>query len=256
MKHHLFTAVSLMVAFVLYAIDLVGGALLLFASGAMLELWVGVRVLSRRSRPDRSSERAREKPHAAKLPRSVPADPAMPTRRKTLLWLAAALTPTCVLAQEMPARWQVPNTVPISAHLVTSGQPSASALAELRAHGFDAVIYLAPFSVPGAVIGEPNILKQQGIAFVNIPIGFGNPTDADFRAFAAALTGFAGRKVLVHCQVNMRASSMVFLYRVIIGKESPEVAYESVARIWSPEGPWKRLLVSELRKHGSSFEPY
>ena len=31
---------------------------------------------------------------------------------------------------------------------------------------------------------------------------------------------------------------------------------ESVARVWSPDGPWKRLLVSQLRKAGIEFEPY
>ena len=63
------------------------------------------------------------------------------------------------------------------------------------------------------------------------------------------------RKVLVHCQVNMRASSMTFLYRVIVGGEKPD-AYEAVAKVWSPEGPWKRLLTDQLRKAGIAFEPY
>jgi hypothetical protein len=62
--------------------------------------------------------------------------------------------------------------------------------------------------------------------------------------------------VLVHCQVNMRASTMTFLYRVIKAHEPPEQAYQSVARVWSPEGPWKRLLVSQLQKAGIAFEPY
>ena len=65
-----------------------------------------------------------------------------------------------------------------------------------------------------------------------------------------------GHKVLVHCQVNMRASSMTFLYRVIIRKDPPEQAYEAVAGVWSPAGPWKALLVSQLKKHNIAFEPY
>jgi hypothetical protein len=62
------------------------------------------------------------------------------------------------------------------------------------------------------------------------------------------LRGFSDRKVLVHCQVNMRASSMVFLYRVIVAKESPDIAYESVTPVWSPEGSWRRLLASQERQ--------
>jgi protein tyrosine phosphatase (PTP) superfamily phosphohydrolase (DUF442 family) len=149
-----------------------------------------------------------------------------------------------------------PNVVPISPDLVTSGQPTAAALSRLAAQGFGAVIYLAPPTVPDAVRGEAEIVRKQGLEFVNIPIQFDKPTDADFQSFVAAMERLRDRKVLVHCQVNMRASSLTFLYRVIVGRENPELAYESVARIWSPEGPWKRLIVSELRKAGIAFEPY
>jgi protein tyrosine phosphatase (PTP) superfamily phosphohydrolase (DUF442 family) len=151
---------------------------------------------------------------------------------------------------------QAPNVVPITPLLVTSGQPTANALARLAAQGFGAVIYLAPLTVPDAVPDEAEIVRRQGLEFVNIPIKFGNPTEADFQSFVEVMDRLQDRKVLVHCQVNMRASSMTFLYRVVVGHEKPEQAYEAVARVWSPEGPWKDLLVSQLRKAGIAFEPY
>ena len=151
---------------------------------------------------------------------------------------------------------QAPNVVPVSARIVTSGQPNAIALAGLAVQGFAAVIYLAPPTVPDAVPGEADIVRAQGLEFINIPIKFGDPTEADFQAFVAAMERLGERKVLVHCQVNMRASSMTFLYRVIIGREKPEQAYESVARVWSPKGPWKRLIAAQLKKAGIAFEPY
>jgi len=49
---------------------------------------------------------------------------------------------------------------------------------------------------------------------------------------------------------------MTFLYRVIVGGEKPDLAYESVANVWSPRGPWRRLIVSQLKKAGIDFEPY
>ena len=168
-----------------------------------------------------------------------------------LLWLAA-LGAACAAEPVL----QAPNVVPITSLLVTSGQPTADALAGLAAQGFGAVIYLAPPTVPDAVPGEADIVRRQGLAFVNIPIRFGQPTDADFRAFVEAMERLRDRKVLVHCQVNMRASSMTFLYRVIVGHEQPEPAYEAVAKVWSPEGPWKALMVSQLRQAGIAFEPY
>ncbi|MGM9488443.1 protein tyrosine phosphatase family protein [Ideonella sp. YS5] len=149
-----------------------------------------------------------------------------------------------------------PNVVLITPKLVTSGQPSAEALARLGEQGFQAVVYLAPLSLPNAVKDEPGILARQHIEFVNIPINFGKPSAEDFEQVAATLDRWQDRKVLVHCEVNMRASSMVFLYRTLRLKEKPEVAYEAVEKVWSPRGVWRELIVAQLKQGGVAFEPY
>ncbi len=97
---------------------------------------------------------------------------------------------------------------------------------------------------------------SQGVQYLNIPIPFGSPTAQDFAAVSAALTRYKGKKVLVHCQVNMRASTMVFLHRVVVDKVPPDTAYESVAAVWSPQGPWRRLISDVLQQHRIAFEPY
>ncbi len=153
------------------------------------------------------------------------------------------------------ATLDAPNVVPISGALVTSGQPTAESLASLGQLGFEAVIYLAPSTVPDAVADEPALLARQGIEFVHVPIVFKTPTEADVVAVASALKRLKGKKVLVHCQVNMRASSMVFLYRVIQGREDPSRAYSAVSQVWSPEGAWLKLIQEQLRKHHIAFEP-
>ena len=164
---------------------------------------------------------------------------------------ALALVPGTAFAQSAP-----PNLVPINDHLVTSGQPSAEWLAGLKAQGFDAVIYLAPPTVEDAVKDEPLIVGRQGLAFVNIPIPFDKPTDRDYEVFAGIMKAMGLRKVLVHCQINLRASSMVFLYQAIANHEDPDTAYKSVVRVWAPDRAWKAFLQAELAKHGIAFEPY
>lgn len=168
--------------------------------------------------------------------------------------LIALATIGWAAAWSQPSRLVAPNVVEISPRLVTSGQPSAEALAGLKAQGFDAVIYLAPPTVADAVRDEQLIVTRQGLAFINIPIRFDNPAEADFETFAAVLGGLGTRKVLVHCQINLRASSMVFLYRTIVLKDDPRAAYATLAGVWSPEGPWRRLIESQLQKHGIAFE--
>ena len=149
-----------------------------------------------------------------------------------------------------------PNLVPVSNLVVTAGQPSAQWLRTLKAQGFDAVVYLAPPTVEDAVRDEHAIVAGQGLAFVNVPIDFGKPTEQDYELFAAVMRGLAKRKVLVHCQINLRASSLTFLYRTIALREDPERAYEAVSRVWKPDDVWRRYIESQLRRHGIAFQPY
>lgn len=184
-----------------------------------------------------------------------------PVRRKLLLLPAAVLLGSvrCGFAQTQEAAdHEAVNVVRITPNLVTSGQPLAAALATLGALGFQSVINLALTTSRDAVADEGDILKRQGIEYVHQPIDMENPTERDFETFAATLTGMRerNRKVLVHCAINLRASSFVFLYRTTVLKEPAEASYESVAKVWSPRAPWKALMVAQLRKHQIAFDPY
>jgi protein tyrosine phosphatase (PTP) superfamily phosphohydrolase (DUF442 family) len=148
-----------------------------------------------------------------------------------------------------------PNRVDISQALTTSGQPTKAFLETLKSQGFEVVIYLAPPTVMDAVAEEPKIVGRQGIVFVNIPMDFSNPTAADFDAFTKVMRAFEGRKVFVHCQMNFRASSMVFLHRVVTLKEPPGPAWQAVQKAWVPDGVWKKYIVETLRANKVEFEP-
>jgi protein tyrosine phosphatase (PTP) superfamily phosphohydrolase (DUF442 family) len=155
------------------------------------------------------------------------------------------------LAHEGPA----PNRVDISPLLLTSGQPTKAFLETLKSQGFEAVVYLAPPTVGDALAEEPRIVGRQGLLYVNIPIVWEAPAAADFDSFTRVMSALAGRKVYVHCQMNLRASSMVFLHRVITLKEPPEKAWESVQRAWVPNSTWRRFIVETLKAHGVAYEP-
>jgi protein tyrosine phosphatase (PTP) superfamily phosphohydrolase (DUF442 family) len=164
---------------------------------------------------------------------------------------AAALLATAVDAASL-----APNTVEITPRLVTAGLPSRDTLARLREQGFGAVIYLAPPTVHDALQDEPVILNRQSIAFVNIPIEFERPMEADYEVFTHQMKKLGDRKLLVHCQANLRASSIVFLYRVIELKEDPHKAYGVVSSVWMPNAAWKRYIRDMLQKRGITFEPF
>lgn len=168
---------------------------------------------------------------------------------RSIALLAALALPA--LAHEGPA----PNRVDISAALTTSGQPTRAFLETLRAQGFEVVVYLAPPTVMDAIAEEPKVVGRQGIVFVNIPIDFAKPTAADFEAFTNVMRAFESRKVLVHCQMNFRASSMVFLHRVITLREPAGPAWQAVQKAWVPDGVWKRYIADMLKANRVDFEP-
>lgn len=168
--------------------------------------------------------------------------------------LGALLASACTTADA--AGFSAPNLVVISPTITTSGQPAAPALKELSKHGFEAVVFLVPAGVDSNVVGEDEMVKRQGIEFVHIPIKFGEPGPQHYAAFESAMKRLAGKRVLVRCEINLRASSMVFLYRSIALKEEPNRAYESVAKVWSPRGPWKSFIQEMLAKNAIKFELY
>ena len=91
---------------------------------------------------------------------------------------------------------------------------------------------------------------------MNLPIDFARPTERDFELFRGVLRGLASRRVLVHCQINLRASSLVFLYRAIELGEGPERAYEALSRVWKPDATWHAFIASQLARHAIGFTPY
>ena len=168
---------------------------------------------------------------------------------------ALALIGTTLALSAIAHEGPSPNRVDISPALSTSGQPTKAFLQTLRSQGFEVVIYLAPPTVGDAVAEEHKLVGRQGMVFVNIPMDFDKPTAADFVAFTRVMQAFADRKVFVHCQMNFRASSMVFLHRVITLKEPPEKAWDSVQRAWVPNATWKAYIVATLRANGVGYEP-
>jgi uncharacterized protein (TIGR01244 family) len=177
--------------------------------------------------------------------------------RASVLFVIALLASLCAgIALAKPTEFVAPNLVSVTPKLVTSGQPSAEALASLAQHGFEAVIYLVPSGVHSALADEAAIVKRQGIEYIHIPIKFDQPTAQGYDAFASAMSRLANRKVLVHCEINLRASAMVFLYRAIALKEDANAAYEAVTKVWSPRGAWRPFIQEQLRAQGIRFEVY
>ena len=73
-------------------------------------------------------------------------------------------------------------------------------------------------------------------------------------ALAMSQSSVAGVNVLVHCQVNMRASAFVFLYRVIHEDAPVQEAAAKLTGVWIPDGVWKRFIDDTLAAYGKKAD--
>jgi protein tyrosine phosphatase (PTP) superfamily phosphohydrolase (DUF442 family) len=145
------------------------------------------------------------------------------------------------------------NHVAVDERLHTAGQPDAATLAALASSGFELVVNLAPPSNQGAVPEEGKLVAEDGPTYVNIPVDWQKPTYEDFALFSAVMNGARDRKVLVHCQLNMRASAFTFLYRVVHEQVPPQQALEALRAVWIPRDQWADFVAAVLDRHAIDF---
>jgi len=122
----------------------------------------------------------------------------------------------------------------ISDTLTTSGVVGAERLKELSALGYQAVINLLPDSSEFAVPDERALVESQGIAYVHIPVDFGNPARSDFEQFVAAMDDLGQKRLHLHCAANYRVSVFYSLYAQGKGLWDADAASSFVSDIWEP----------------------
>lgn len=131
--------------------------------------------------------------------------------------------------------------------LSSSGQPDASQLQSLAADGFQRVVYLAFTDQDSSFSGEDRIVRDAGMQFIQLPVNWMAPTQQDFDIFSAVMRQDKNLKTLVHCQINWRASSFVFLYRVIELSVPIDDAVVDLYKVWQPQTYWRDFIVKVLR---------
>jgi protein tyrosine phosphatase (PTP) superfamily phosphohydrolase (DUF442 family) len=147
------------------------------------------------------------------------------------------------------------NFVAVTDQLASSGQPSVAQLQRLRARGYAVVVNLAPPESFGSIASEGELVASQGLVYINIPVNWQKPAERDFQLFSDVLNSNRDRKVWVHCQMNMRASVFLFLYRVIHDRQPVERAIENVQAVWVPNEIWREFMQSTLKRHHITFDP-
>lgn len=176
----------------------------------------------------------------------------IPARRSTQRWIAGSLVLAAVAALALywllvkPFTLQATtlgiNYVEIGPRLGTAGMPTREQFARIAAAGYQVVINIVPDNAMGSHTDEAALVASNGMAYEHLPVDFARPTAADFARFATLMKQHGEARVLVHCQINMRASVFAYLYRVLELGEDPDLAYEDVQRVWQPSHQWRELI--------------
>ena len=132
--------------------------------------------------------------------------------------------------------------IALSPQLSTSGQPNIAQLLQLGSAGYRWVINLGLHDTDYAVQNEADLLHQQGIGYIHIPVPFDAPQLRHYRQFTRALQSVGNEKVLVHCARNMRVSTFAALYRVKEHNYPLDQAWFDIREIWEPDEVWARFI--------------
>lgn len=184
-------------------------------------------------------------------------DTARGMRMRTTILFVLIMTVTLPAAQSLLAADEVPlsqivNFRLYSDWLASSGQPTEPQFPALKKAGFERVVFLAFSDHHESIPHEDRLVTGLGMDYIQVPVDWEAPSRGDFYAFAGVLQTTPRKKTLVHCQVNFRASSFSFLYRVLYEGVDMGQAKDDLDSVWMPNDTWRQFIFDILEENGRS----
>ena len=134
------------------------------------------------------------------------------------------------------------NYLKISGNIQTSGQPKENEFELIRATGVDTLVNLAMPDSKTAIVNEGEIVTKNGMNYIHIPVVWTSPKTEQFEFFSSILSLHSDKSIWIHCALNWRVASFVFLYRTKKLGVPQEEALKSLEKIWSPNEVWTTFL--------------
>jgi len=141
----------------------------------------------------------------------------------------------------------ITNFVQLTADVGTSGQPTRDQFEAIAKHGYAAVINLALPTSDHAIADEGSVVTGLGMSYFHIPVDFKNPTRDDLNTFIGTMRALEGRKVWVHCVMNLRVSAFMYHY-LKVGRGYDEASARSpVLDRWEPkmDEVWAKFIAQD-----------
>ena len=134
----------------------------------------------------------------------------------------------------MPTAFQamsgVANACQILPHVISGGQPTAEQLRALKAAGGDIVLDLRDPMEPRPV-DEPNLVRELGMEYVNVPVRAGSLDDATLERILAVLRQAGDRTVFFHCGSGSRVGGALIPYFILDQGMEEQDAVDQAMRV-------------------------
>ncbi|MEB3337396.1 MAG: protein tyrosine phosphatase family protein [Leptolyngbyaceae bacterium] len=150
---------------------------------------------------------------------------------------------------------EIRSFLALSDSVATAGQPTEEQFASLRAAGYEIVINLALPTSTHALPNEQAVVESQGMQYVHIPVLWETPTLEDLDRFFSVMAASNGKRILVHCALNMRVSAFMYLYRLLCEGVSEVEAKQDLNQIWVPNDDWQRFIDQAIAHYSQPLTP-
>ncbi len=126
--------------------------------------------------------------------------------------------------------------------LACSGQPTEEQIKALAAQQYQVVVNLGLSDAKYSLPDEATLVQKSAMVYYHIPVLFDNPQIDDLALFIKYMNEQEGKKTLVHCAANYRASCFTALYLYYLKEINEEEISNIVDEIWQPDHIWESFL--------------
>ena len=134
------------------------------------------------------------------------------------------------------------NFYEVSDTLACSGQPTDDQLKQLATEQYQVVVNLGLLNTKYSLPDEAASVKAMQLDYYHIPVMFENPQIDELADFITYMNRHPGKKVLVHCAANYRASVFMGLYLFAINKMDEPAMQLFIEDVWQPDAVWQQFI--------------
>jgi uncharacterized protein (TIGR01244 family) len=152
------------------------------------------------------------------------------------LFVAVGILSQVTAAQSTGAPPDIRNFLQVTPSFCTGGQPRMEHFADLKKRGVKAVLNLR---TPGEHRAEEEkaAVEAAGLRYINIPVNYREPADADVDAFLKITDDEANRPMFIHCTAAIRVGAFWLIRRVVRDGMSWDAALEESRKVGLVNAP-------------------